>query len=169
MIERALRDHPTLTDIITYTTRAMREGEFQGNPYHFVSAERFSELEAQGFFLETASVHGRKYGTPMDQVAKARQDGSCLIADVDVQGAKKILAQIPEAVTVFLMPPSRETLRERFAKRGVVDPVELEKRLKSADVEMAQARDFHHLIINDDMDEAYARLKAIIDKHLINA
>lgn len=162
IIEKALEDFPQLVDLITYTTRPMRAGEFEGNPYHFVSDEKFRELMAQDFFLETANVHGRLYGTPKDQVDKATREGKCVIADIDVQGSKKLLTIYPEAETVFLMPPSIDALRERFIKRGVTSPEDLAKRLESAQKEISQAQDFKHVIINDRLDSAYAAVKAVI-------
>jgi guanylate kinase len=162
VIDRALQEHPQLCDIITYTTRAPRQGESEGNPYHFVSEDLFRKLMAQNFFLETANVHGRLYGTPRDQVEKAADSQKIVIIDIDVQGAKKMLGLYPSAVCVFLMPPSLEALRERFVKRGITGESDLEKRLESARVEMAQARDFQHVLVNDDLDSTYARIKSII-------
>jgi guanylate kinase len=164
IIEKALEDFPQLVDLITYTTRKMRAGEFEGNPYHFVSEEKFRELMAKGFFLETANVHGNLYGTPRDQVDIAAAEGKCVIADVDVQGAKKLIEIYPEAVTVFLMPPSIEALRERFIKRGITSEEDLAKRLDSARRELAQSKDFNHLIVNDRLDSAYEEVCGVIKK-----
>lgn len=163
IIEKVLDDYPEMVDIITYTTRPMRAGEFEGNPYHFVSEEQFKTLEASGFFLETANVHGRLYGTPRDQIERARADGRCVIADVDVQGAKKLMRFYPETVTIFLMPPSIEALRERFLRRGITSEADLAKRLESAQREIAQSQDFKHIIINDRLDSAYAQVCKVIE------
>lgn len=163
IIDRALNDYPHLVDLITYTTRGMRAGETEGNPYHFVSSDEFARLESGGFFLETANVHGNCYGTPRDQLERARAAGKCVIADVDVQGAKKLMQLYPEAVTIFLTPPSMEALRERFIKRGFTNEADLAKRLESAAREMAQSRDFKHLVVNDRLDSAYAAVCKIIE------
>ncbi|MBX3022392.1 MAG: guanylate kinase [Bdellovibrionales bacterium] len=166
IIEKALDDYPSLVDLITYTTRGMRAGEFEGNPYHFVSEEKFRELMAKDFFLETANVHGKLYGTPKDQLERATAEGKCVIADIDVQGSKKLLTLYPDAVTIFLMPPSIEALRERFIKRGITSEADLAKRLESAQREIAQAQDFKHVVINDRLDSAYASICKIIDNLL---
>src|SRR4051794_2073706 len=113
ILERALSDHPQLVDIITYTTRPMRAGESEGHPYHFVSDSDFKRRIEQRFFIEWALVHGRMYGTPRDQVEKATAEGRGIIIDIDVQGAKTMLKEFPEAVTIFLMPPSVDALRQR--------------------------------------------------------
>jgi guanylate kinase len=162
IIEKALADFPRLCDIITYTTRSMRAGESEGNPYHFVSEEKFKALAATDFFLETANVHGRLYGTPRDQIVRASQEGKGIIIDIDVQGAKKLMSQFDEAITVFLMPPSLDALKERFIKRGITNQADLDKRLESAEKEMAQAQDFHHIVVNDRLDSAYQAVCQII-------
>jgi guanylate kinase len=162
IIEKALLDFPKLHDIITYTTRPMRGGESEGNPYHFVSLEKFRELEAKNFFLETANVHGNFYGTPRDQILRAADLGKGIIIDIDVQGAKKLMQQFPEAMTVFLLPPSLEALRERFVKRGITNQADLDKRLESAKLEIAQAGDFQHRVVNDRLDSAYAEVCRVI-------
>lgn len=166
IIEKALDDYPKLVDLITYTTRSMRAGEFEGNPYHFVSEEKFRELMARDFFLETADVHGKLYGTPRDQLETATREGKCVIADIDVQGSKKLISMYPDAVTVFLMPPSIEALRERFIKRGITSEADLAKRLESAQREIAQAHDFKHVIVNDRLDSAYASVCKVIEAYI---
>jgi guanylate kinase len=163
IIEKALADYPRLRDIITYTTRSLRAGESEGNPYHFVSQEKFKQLADAGFFLETAVVHGNLYGTPRDQIVGAAEEGKAIIIDIDVQGAKKLMQQFPETVTVFLMPPSLEALGERFVKRGITSQADLERRLESARLEMAQAGDFTHVIVNDRLDSAYQAVCRIIE------
>ena len=162
IIDRALAEFPQLSDIVTYTTRTPRDGESEGQPYHFVTQEKFLELEARGFFLETAQVHGRSYGTPRDQVEAAARENKCVIVDIDVQGAKKIMGQFPEAISIFLLPPSLSALEERFIKRGVTDPEDLRRRLESARVEIAQAGDFHHQILNENLEAAYAQVCEIL-------
>lgn len=168
VLEHLLRDYPQLCDIITYTTRPMRTGESEGNPYHFVSEEQFKQLQAQEHFIEWAIVHGRMYGTPRDQVEKAGQGGRVCVMDIDVQGAKKMLLEYPHAVTIFLMPPSIDALRQRFIKRGVTSDADLGRRLESAQKEMAQAQDFQHVIVNDRFESAYAEIRKVIEKILKN-
>lgn len=168
LLGRALKDYPQLIDIITYTTRAPRSGETEGDPYHFVTEERFKQLIEQKFFVEWALVHGKMYGTPRDQFQSAGDQGRAMVIDVDVQGAKTILREFPHAVTVFLKPPTMDALRQRFIKRGVTSEADLAKRLESAKVELAQAEDFGHIVINDDFDSAYAEIRKIVEKLLKN-
>jgi len=168
VLERALKDFPQLVDIITYTTRTPRSGESEGNPYHFVTEEKFKQLIEQKFFVEWALVHGKMYGTPRDQFERAKIEGRVMVIDVDVQGAKTILREYPTSETIFIKPPTIDALRQRFAKRGVTSEADLNKRLESAKVELAQASDFHHVVINDDFDSAYAEIRKIIEKLLKN-
>lgn len=168
IIDRVLKDFPQVVDLITYTTRAMRNGESEGNPYHFVSEARFRELVDQNFFVEWANVHGKHYGTPKDQILKASEEGKCVIMDIDVQGAKAMRQEFPSSTTVFIMPPSMDALRQRFIKRGITNQADLDKRLESAQIELAQAHDFQYRVVNEDFDSAYADVRKIIEKILKN-
>jgi guanylate kinase len=168
VIERAIRDYPRLVDLITYTTRPMRAGESEGNPYHFVTEEKFKELVAKNHFVEWAYVHGWMYGTPRDQIVEAAKQGKAVIMDIDVQGAKAMMKEFPGAVSVFILPPSQDALRQRFIKRGITNQADLDKRLESAQTEMAQAQDFHHQVVNEDLDQAYLEIRKIIENLLKN-
>lgn len=169
MLDKLLKEFDSLRDIVTYTTRPMRQGESEGNPYHFVTEEQFKKLRDEGRFVEWAFVHGRLYGTPKDQIEAAAREGCVNIADVDVQGAKKLMQLYPDGVTtIFLMPPSIDALRQRFIKRGVTSEADLAKRLESAQAEMSQAQDFQHVLINEDFDSCYAGLRKIVENLLKN-
>lgn len=168
ILEHALKDFPVLCDIITYTTRAMRGGESEGNPYHFVTEDKFKQLIKDNVFIEYAVVHGNMYGTPRTQVEATVGNGKVCIMDIDVQGAKKLVSEYPSAVTIFLKPPSMDALRQRFIKRGITSEADLAKRLESARIEMAQAEDFQHVIINDDFDSAYSQVRKVIENLLKN-
>ncbi|MGE3682998.1 MAG: guanylate kinase [Bdellovibrionales bacterium] len=168
ILDRALDDYPQLCDIITYTTRSMRKGESEGHPYHFVTQERFEELKRQNFFLEWAVVHGCMYGTPRDQVVQAANAGKGIVIDIDVQGAKKLMKEFPSAVTLFLLPPSIDSLHQRFIKRGITNAADLERRLENARGEMAQAYDFQYVVVNDDFEQTYAEVRKIIENLLKN-
>lgn len=166
LLGRALLDYPVLLDIITYTTRDPRSGEKEGDPYHFVTEDKFRALMKDNFFIETANVHGKLYGTPRDQFEKAHAEGRVVIMDIDVQGAKKLLTFYPDAFTVFVQPPTMDALRQRFIKRGVTSEKDLENRLVSAQKEMAQAKDFNKTIVNDDFEAAYVELRKVIENIL---
>ncbi len=169
LLTQALKDFPDeLREIITYTTRSPRAGESEGDPYHFVTEEKFRELLAKNFFIEHAVVHGLLYGTPRDQVDLTHQANKTVIMDIDVQGAKKFREAYPEAVTVFILPPSIDVLRQRFRARGATDEADLERRIESAHRELAQAEDFDYRIVNNDFQSAYAELRKIIEDLLKN-
>jgi guanylate kinase len=162
--ERAVADfHGRVVDSVSYTTRAPREGERDGSPYYFVSQEKFLQLKSKNFFIETAEVWGNFYGTPRDQVDKARAEKKILVMDIDVQGADSFRRLYPDATYVFILPPSIDELRRRLEKRDRGKTSNLEARLKGAAAEMARAKDFQHQIINDDFDVAYGRFKKIIE------
>lgn len=165
-IERALKEEKRLLDLTTYTTRAPRKGEKEGDPYHFVSLEKFEKLVSQDFFVEWAMVHGNKYGTPWDQIRQGWSQGRVVIMDVDVQGARHFLKEFPNALTVFLAAPSIDALRQRILKRGAV--ADIETRLQTAQREMAAANDFHHLLINDEFEKSYKQFRILIEKFLQN-
>lgn len=165
-LTRALQDYPELRDTVTYTTRPMRLGESEGHPYHFVSKERFEELIQQDFFVEWAQVHGNLYGTPHDQIKDTWQMGQAVIMDVDTQGAKTFKAKYPQALTVFILPPSIDALRKRVAIRDGGQTVNLELRMRNAEREIAEAKDFDYQLTNGNFEEAYAELKKMIDEWL---
>lgn len=168
LLGRALSDYPIFLDIITYTTRPPRTGEQEGDPYHFVSEDKFKALMKDNFFIETANVHGKLYGTPRDQFDRAHASGRAVIMDIDVQGAKKLLELYPEACTVFVLPPTIDALRQRFIKRGVTSETDLENRLVTAQREMQQVQDFQFAITNDDFEKAYRELRKVIENLLKN-
>ena len=162
-IERAIRDFPNLFDTITYTTREMRKGEKQGEPYYFTSVEEFKEKREAGYFVEWAEVHGNLYGTPRHQIEDAWKSGLTVIMDVDVQGADTFCRVFPDARTIFIMPPSIEELRNRIIKRDKQAPANLETRLKNAEREMQRAKDFDFCVVNDDFEVSYQKFRKIIE------
>jgi guanylate kinase len=166
-LERILKEEKRLEDTITYTTRAPRGGESEGNPYHFVNKEKFLELQKQDFFVETAIVHGNLYGTPLDQIEQIWKKSKAAVMDVDVQGARTIRGRFKQAVTIFIMPPSIDELRRRLILRaGGTTPADLEIRLKTAEREIKTADEFDFRLMNDDFEPSYQRFKKIIEEIL---
>lgn len=165
-IDRILKEMNSLCDITTYTTRAPRQGEKEGDPYHFVSLAHFQELIKQNFFVEWANNHGNLYGTPRNQITDAWKNGKTVIMDIDVQGARHFQKEFPQALTIFLAPPSVDALRQRILRRGAVSDIEV--RIQTALKEMACAGDFGHLITNDDFETAYRQFRLLIEKLLKN-
>ncbi len=162
-VERITREIPRLRDTVTYTTRKMRPTESEGNPYHFVSEERFKELRDQGFFVEWAVVHNNFYGTPMHQLEDAWVRDEVIIMDVDVQGAATFKRKFPDAVSIFILPPSVDELRRRLISRDGAGSADLETRLKNAELEISRAGEFDYQIVNDDFDKSYQEFKKIIE------
>lgn len=165
-VERACREEKRLEDTVTYTTRAMRKGESQGHPYYFISKEEFEAKIEENFFVEWAQVHTNLYGTPYDQLEKAWLQGKCIIMDVDVQGADTFKAKYPEAVSVFILPPSIDELRRRIEKRDGGIPADIEIRMANAEKELKQAPRFDYQIVNDQFEHSYAQFKKIVEELL---
>ncbi|GIL17787.1 MAG: guanylate kinase [Oligoflexia bacterium] len=162
-VERICREDARLVDIITYTTRSMRRGESQGNPYHYVSRDEFEKLVSEDFFVEWAKVHTNMYGTPWNQIKDAWKIGKTAIMDVDVQGADTFKKKFPESKSIFIIPPSIDELRRRVIKRDGKVPEDLEIRMKNAEKEMARSQDFDYRIVNDEFESSYAQFKKIVD------
>lgn len=162
-VDRITHEMPILVDTVTYTTRAMREGEFEGLPYHFVSREKFQELVEKGFFVEWAEVHTNLYGTPLHQLEDAWAKNKVIIMDVDVQGAATFKAKYPDAATVFILPPSIEELRRRVEKRDKGRTQNLEVRMANASREIAKAHEFDYQLVNDDFERSYAEFKKLVE------
>lgn len=162
-VERITRDLPRLRDTVTFTTRPMRLGESEGHPYHFVSAETFLELRDRGFFVEWAMVHENMYGTPHHQLEDAWERDEVIIMDVDVQGAETFKKKFPDAVSIFILPPSIDELRRRVVKRDQRVPVDLEIRMRNAEQEIQRASEFDFQLVNDDFDKSYQQFKKIIE------
>ncbi|HEY8269621.1 MAG TPA: guanylate kinase [Pseudobdellovibrionaceae bacterium] len=165
-VERACREEKRLEDTVTYTTRAMRKGESQGHPYHFIPEEEFKAKIAENFFVEWAEVHTNLYGTPYDQLENAWIQGKCIIMDVDVQGAETFKAKYPDAVSIFILPPSIDELRRRIEKRDGGIPKDIEIRMANAEKELEHASRFDYQIINDQFEHSYAQFKKIVEELL---
>jgi guanylate kinase len=165
-VERICKEDPRLRDTVTFTTRAMRAGESQGHPYHFVSKDEFNSLVAKKYFVEWALVHTNFYGTPLEQLENAWTEGKCIIMDVDVQGAATFKAKYPDAKTVFILPPSIQELRRRVTKRDGASIADLEVRMQNAEKEIKVAPTFDYQIVNDDFEGSYLKFKKIIEELL---
>ena len=155
---------PTMKFSVSVTTRAPREGEKHGVHYFFISEERFDELLSQDAFLEHAAVHGHRYGTLKSQVEEINAAGYNVVLDIDTQGAAQVMAQRPDCVSVFILPPSYDELRQRLVNRNTDDPAEIERRLQNARGEIAQLRMYQYAVVNVSGDPAvaYEQVKTII-------
>jgi len=162
--DRLLKSCPKVKRIITATTRPRREGEVHGVDYIFIDREEFERKIEEGYFLECANVYGNYYGTPKDQVLKNEEEGIDSLLVIDVQGARKIKEVYPESVLIFLMPPSIEELRRRLLGRGY-GRENLEQRLQKAEEEIACARHFDYIVVNEFIDKTVEALHTIIVAH----
>lgn len=147
---------------VSYTTRAPRGAEADGRDYYFVSADKFRDMIAKDAFVEWAEVFGNHYGTGVEAVRRQLADGVDVFLDIDVQGGLQIRERFPEALLIFLLPPSMEELKRRLINRATDAADVIERRLREARSEIAQCRDYDYLVVNDDFDKAAADLRAIV-------
>src|SRR5215216_1134405 len=162
IIRHVLEVMKNLSYSVSYTTRAPRQGEVDGREYFFISRETFEEMVGAGEFLEWACVHGNFYGTAKDQVLEETNAGSDIILEVDVQGAASVRQLLMDSVSIFILPPSYEVLKQRLIARGTDSPEELAIRLRNAPDELEQYSAFDYVIINDEIDRAVGQLASII-------
>ncbi|OYT72781.1 MAG: guanylate kinase [Chloracidobacterium sp. CP2_5A] len=162
LLNRLLAEVENLHYSISYTTRPPRPGERNGEHYYFVSPDDFERMREHGEFLESAVVHGHFYGTHRKFVEDTLDRGQDLILDIDVQGAESLATIMPEATRIFIMPPSYEVLRQRLSARGSDDPSAIARRLQNASREVRRFREFHYVIINDNLDRALRALTCIV-------
>lgn len=161
LVNRLLAEFPNLTFSVSCTTRAPRAGETDGVQYHFKTRGEFIRLKDQGFFAEWAEVHGNFYGTPLPAVRQALDQGRDVLFDIDVQGAAQLRASFPDGLFVLLLPPSREELLRRLRGRGTDSEETIARRMGNALQEIERARDFDYWVVNDQLDAAYDRLRAV--------
>ncbi|HEY4424369.1 MAG TPA: guanylate kinase [Pyrinomonadaceae bacterium] len=162
LIRHVLDCVENLSYSVSFTTRAPRQTEVDGREYFFVSLETFDEMVAAREFLESACVHGNFYGTSKKQVLEETAAGADIILEVDVQGAASVRELLMDSVSIFILPPSYEVLRQRLIARGTDSPEQLEVRLRNAPEELKQYSAFDYVIINDEIDRAAAQLASII-------
>jgi guanylate kinase len=162
IIERLLELDHNLKYSVSWTTRAPRPGEVDGVSYTFVSRERFEVMVRQGGFLEHATYAGHLYGTPAWPVEAARSAGRDIVLKIEVQGAQQVRERAPDAIFIFIAPPSKEELVRRQELRGKETDQDMTERLKIAEREMQIASRYDHEVVNDDLDHAVAEVLAII-------
>lgn len=164
---RLLRDElPELGLSVSATTRDPRPGEQDGRDYHFLSPDQFDRLLAEGAFVEHAEYAGKRYGTLRSELESRAQAGEPVLLEIEVQGARQIRAAMPEAVQVFVAPPSREALRERLVGRGTDPPELVDRRLVAAETELAAQHEFEHVVVNDRLEDALRELRDIVRAQL---
>ncbi len=162
LVHRLLQTVPGLIFSISYTTRQPRPAETPGVDYNFISRKDFEEQLARGEFLEYAEVFGNYYGTNRSSFEAAVREGKDLLLDIDVQGARQLKVAIPEAISIFVLPPSREVLEQRLRTRSQDSEEVIRRRLRGAAEEVRNYSQYDYVLINREIDEASARLASIV-------
>ncbi len=150
---------------VSYTTRHKRPGERNGREYHFVESEAFARLVAKGFFAEHFQVHQYNYGTPRQPLEKVEQKGGTIILDVDIQGAFKLRQEYPDAIMIFVLPPSIAELRKRLKRRGTETAEQRRIRFERARQEMLAYDQFDYVVVNQELEVAAHQVLSIIEAH----
>lgn len=160
LIKRVLNRLPGLGWSVSATTRAMRPGEVDGKDYHFLSRAEFDARLAESAFLEHATVYDQSYGTLAGPVIAALEAGRSIVLDIDVQGARQVREKLPEAVTIFVLPPDVPTLEDRLRGRGT-DEDTLKRRMSQLDLQLRGAPEFQYVVVNDHLETADAVFEGI--------
>lgn len=162
LYKKAISILPNLKHSVSFTTRPPRTGEANDRDYTFINRDEFMAMVCKKNFAEWAEIHGELYGTSKRRLKEIINSGIDAILDIDVQGAKQLRKEFPEGVYIFLLPPSPEALRERLQRRMANAKIDIEKRLKTAVVEIKQHGEYDYVIINDVFDDAFEELASII-------
>ena len=162
LVRRLLAGVPGLTFSVSYSTRAPRGNEVEGESYHFVSRAEFEEMARRGEFLEHAEVFGNYYGTHQEALEQAEEQGKDLVLDIDVQGARQLKSKIPEAVTIFILAPSREILEQRLRTRSEDSDAVIVRRLRDAANEIRNYSAYDYVLVNIDLAQSDEALAAIV-------
>jgi guanylate kinase len=166
IVRKILDRFDTLTYSISHTTRPPRSGEVDGVDYFFISEQAFKQMIEASHWLEWANVHGNYYGTSKQVVENSLNNGSHILLDIDVQGAKQIMASGLKPVSIFIMPPSFEALENRLRSRGTDSSEVIEKRLKNAQMEIKYKDMYDHILINDDLDTAVIEMVDLLKRQM---
>ena len=162
LVKALLGSSSKLSVSVSHTTRKPRKGEINGENYHFVSKERFGEMISNNDFVEHAEVFGNMYGTARSNIKKKLEANIDIILEIDWQGARQVRENMPNSISIFILPPSKNVLLQRLTDRGQDDEETISKRMKNSESEMSHYDEFEYLVINDQFDSALNDLKAII-------
>lgn len=162
LVQRLLQQERDIRLSVSYTTRPPRPGEENGREYNFIDAERFRHMIGQGEFLEWAEVHGNFYGTSKTWIVNRIVDNHDVLLEIDWQGAQQVRALFPEAIGVFILPPSLEALELRLRGRGTDSPDVIARRLAAAQAEMRHVGEFDYVIINDSLEQAVEDIRSVV-------
>jgi guanylate kinase len=163
LVKALMEREPRIQFSVSYTTRKPRLNEIPGRDYHFVSAERFQEMIANSEFLEHATVFDNCYGTGVRTVQEALSNGEQLLLEIDWQGARQVRARLPEACSIFILPPSRDALELRLKGRSTDSDAVIQRRLQDAAEDLGHWTEFDYVVINDRFEQALVDLQAIVE------
>jgi guanylate kinase len=166
LIERLLERAPQLELSVSATTREPRPDEEDGRDYHFLTPEEFEQRVEAGDFLEHATYSGNRYGTLLQEVERRLSEGRSVVLEIEVQGARQVRVAMPEAVLIFIAPPDPAALRQRLEGRGTDSEEAIERRLRTAEIELEAQPEFPHVIVNDDVQKAAAELERLVREQL---
>lgn len=162
LVNALVRDTNHLKLSISHTTRPPRDKEIDGYNYHFIDTDKFKQMDMAGIFLESAEVFGNLYGTSQDSVKKMLDEGHDVVLEIDWQGAEQIKERFPDAISIFILPPSIEALKQRLTSRGQDSDDVIAHRMDKAITELKHHHKADFLVVNDDFEEALKSLKAIV-------
>ena len=162
LVKALLGSSSKLSVSVSHTTRKPRKGEINGENYHFVSKKRFGEMISNNDFVEHAEVFGNMYGTARSNIKEKLDANIDIILEIDWQGARQVRENMPNSISIFILPPSKNVLLQRLTDRGLDDDETISKRMKNSESEMSHYDEFEYLVINDQFDSALNDLKAII-------
>ena len=163
LVKALLENSKNLAVSVSHTTRKPRKGEIDGENYHFVSNETFEQMISNNDFLEYAEVFGNMYGTAKTNIYEKLDSNINIILEIDWQGARQVRQNMPEVISIFILPPSKNVLLERLTTRGQDDKATISERMENSEKEMSHYNEFGYLIINEQFDSALNNLKTIID------
>jgi guanylate kinase len=163
LVKALMEREPRIQFSVSYTTRPQRSNEIPGRDYHFVTLERFKEMAANGEFLEYAQVFDNYYGTGVRAVQESLINGEQLLLEIDWQGARQVRQRIPEALTIFILPPSKSALEARLRGRSTDTDLVIQRRLQDAANDLAHWNEFDYVVVNDNFDHALEDLQAIVE------
>jgi guanylate kinase len=162
LVHALLNINPQIDLSVSYTSRAPRAGEVDGKAYHFVSRERFIEMQNHGDFLESAEVYGNYYGTSQTWITQENAKGRDILLEIDWQGAEQVRKIFPQAISIFILPPSLAALRQRLTGRGTDHADIIARRMAAARIDVSHVSEFDYVIINDNLNEALRELNAVV-------
>jgi guanylate kinase len=169
LVRAALQTIPGLCFSVSATTRPARTGEVDGKDYHFVDPADFDQRIAAGDFLEWAEVYGNRYGTLSDQVERNLAAGQSILLDIDIQGAAQVRRAAPDAVTIFILPPSIDILAERLRARGTDNSEVIDRRIREAEHQLSECGSFDYLVVNDHLPSAHDQFQAVLVAELLRS